>query len=62
MSQYDVSIMLVHFERQYVLESSVPVCESSQAHNGYLMLLGRDVLKDCLLIYDGKVPVLTIAF
>lgn len=59
---YDVSIRLVHVGRSYVLENSVPVVESSQSHNGFLVLLGRDILRDCLLIYDGPAKSVCIAF
>jgi hypothetical protein len=51
-SQYDVSIILVHNVTNRMF-AAVPVMGSNFAPQGFQGLLGRDILKDCLLIYTG---------
>lgn len=56
-----VSIVLAHPQRQYQFPSSVEVLESSLGHADCELLLGRDVLCNCLFILDGATR-FTIAF
>jgi|SRR5882724_3465802 len=50
--QFDVSIILVHplINRTFM---AIPVIESQLAHQGIQMLIGRDILNQCLFTYDG---------
>jgi hypothetical protein len=59
---YDVSIWLVDSRTQYVLEKSFPVICTSLKTQGIDMLLGRDMLGECLLVYDGIDRRFTLAF
>lgn len=60
---YDVSIYLVDNEKtSKVWERSFPVMCANLRAQGIDMLLGRDVLAECLLIYDGRFGSCTIAF
>lgn len=58
---YAISILLVHPQRNYHFSAPVEVIESSLGHGDCEMLLGRDVLGNCLFILDGAVR-FTIAF
>lgn len=58
---FDISLTLVHPNLQLRL-GALPVCESVLAHQGFEMLIGRDVLKQCLLVYDGQDDTFTLAF
>jgi len=58
---YDVSLILVH-PQLILTQHNVPVAEAQLAMQGIQALIGRDVLKSCLLIYDGQAGVFTLAF
>ena len=58
---YDVSLILVHPALQLTL-GNVAVAESQLMVQGIQALIGRDVLKNCLLVYDGALGVFTLAF
>lgn len=60
-SQYDVSIILLHPDLSFNL-SAVPVISADLKMQGIMALIGRDVLENCLLVYDGKQKVFTLAF
>lgn len=59
---YDISIWLFHAQSQHVVDRSFPVCCANLRAQGIDMLLGRDVLGDCLLVYDGPSGQFSIAF
>ena len=59
--QYDVSLMIVHPNLRRVF-SAIPVIESTLAHQGIDGLLGRDILSECLLVYNGEIGLFTLAF
>lgn len=48
-NQYDVGIIIPDFWHFH----AVPILESSLSHQGIDGLLGRDILKECILIYNG---------
>ena len=59
---YDVSLVLVSpvLSRTWFV---VPVTESpSHAVQGFEVLLGRDILGECLCVYDGRASVFMLAF
>jgi hypothetical protein len=60
-SQYDVSLILLHPMLTYTI-SAVPVIGSMLAIQGIQALIGRDVLANCLFIYDGRSGLFTWAF
>lgn len=59
--QYDVSLVLLHPKLNLTLQT-VPVAATHLAIQGIQGLIGRDVLKNCLFIYDGQVGLFTLAF
>jgi hypothetical protein len=60
-NQYDVSLVLIHQKLNLNL-FTVPVAESQLAIQGIQGLLGRDVLQNCLFVYDGQSGMFTLAF
>jgi hypothetical protein len=58
---YDVSLILVH-PSLTLTHQNVPVAEAQLAIQGIQALIGRDVLRLCLLVYDGQSGVCTLAF
>lgn len=58
---YDVSLMLVH-PQLILTQPNVPVAEAQLAIQGIQALVGRDILKSCLLVYDGQASAFTLAF
>ena len=42
--------------------SNVAVAEAQLSIQGIQALIGRDVLKNCLLVYDGQNGTFTLAF
>lgn len=62
MNMYDVALHLVHPESGHVLSRALPVLESRLDHQGFQMLLGRDLLESCLLVYDGATKTFALAF
>ncbi|MFN0132370.1 MAG: retropepsin-like aspartic protease [Phycisphaerales bacterium] len=61
-SVYDVSIWLYHAKTKHIFERSFPVCCAPLRVQGIDMLLGRDVLSECLLVYDGPSGRFSLAF
>jgi len=60
---YDVSLALVHPGQQFVRWfDAVPVMGASLAAQGIQGLVGRDILAQCLLVYDGQAGTFTLAF
>lgn len=59
--QYDVSLLISHTAINRVF-AAIPVIESNLVHQGIDGLLGRDVLSQCLLIYNGELGIYTLAF
>lgn len=60
-NQYDVSVTILHPALTYTFHA-MPVIESHLIHQGIHALIGRDVLKDCLFLYDGRNQTYTLAF
>lgn len=60
-NQYDVSLIIPHnaLSRQF---HAVPVVESKFSHQGIDGLLGRDVLNQCVFIYNGELGIYTLSF
>lgn len=59
--QYDVALMLTHPLRGRVF-STLPVMSSDFSLQSIQGLLGRDVLNECLLVYDGAAKIFSLAF
>ncbi len=60
-NQYDVSILLVHPQSTFAFHS-VPIVESHLAAQGIQALIGRDILQQCVLIYNGVMNFYTLNF
>lgn len=60
-NQYDVSLVLRHPNLSLTLWT-VAMAESQLLMQGIQALIGRDVLTNCLLVYDGQVGSFTLAF
>lgn len=59
---FDVAIHLYHAESKYILTRAVPVVASDTIGQQHEVLLGRDILADCLLVYNGPDRGITLAF
>lgn len=59
--QYDVGLVIPHPGISRVF-NSIEVLESSFKHQGIDGLLGRDVLRDCLFVYNGELNIYTLSF
>lgn len=60
-NQYDTSLIIPHPAINRIFEA-IPVIESQFSHQGIDGLLGRDVLKTCLFIYNGELGIYTLSF
>ena len=60
-NQYDVSLTLLHPALNFSF-FSIPVLESQLAIQGIQALIGRDLLRSCLFVYDGQAGIFTLAF
>jgi len=61
MNLYDVSLILMHPALTLSL-GNMAVGESQLSIQGIQALIGRDVLRRCLLVYDGQTGIFTLAF
>jgi len=59
--QFDVRIVLVHPKLSLTFWT-MPVIESQLTHQGIHVLIGRDVLTNCLFHYDGQSGLFSLAF
>lgn len=59
---FDVSIWLYHAATRHFMERSFPVMGANLRSQGIDILLGRDLLGECLLVYDGPERRFCIAF
>lgn len=60
--QFDVDIAVILDNGQYHFVSTLPVIESSLASQGIDGLLGRDVLSQGILIFNGTAKTFTLSF
>ena len=58
---YDVSLHLLHPAITLTLQN-VPVAEAQLSIQGIQALIGRDILRSCLFVYDGQSGIFTLAF
>ena len=58
---YDVRITLLHPELAFSFHA-VPVIAAPLKHLGVHALIGRDLLANCLLVYDGRNGTYSLAF
>lgn len=61
LNQYDVQIIILHPALTYSFHV-LPVIESVLGFQGFDVLIGRDVLAECLFVYDGRSGIFTLAF
>ncbi|HTA76756.1 MAG TPA: retroviral-like aspartic protease family protein [bacterium] len=57
---YDIALFLNHqgYSKPFL---TLPVAELKLAHQGFEVLIGRDVLDKCLFIYDGPSRIFTLS-
>lgn len=60
-NQFDISIILAHAKLSWQFHA-VPIIESQLQHQGIQALIGRDILQNCLLTYDGQAGLFALAF
>ena len=60
-NQYDISIILRHPLGGLTIHT-VSALETMLSNQGILILIGRDILKRCLFIYDGVTGIYTLSF
>ena len=58
---YDISIKIPHGDASLDF-NSIPAMESVLLNQGFHVLIGRDILSKCLLIYDGVANLCTLSF
>ncbi|MBK8267029.1 MAG: retroviral-like aspartic protease [Planctomycetes bacterium] len=60
--QYDVSIVLMHPKLSLTIYALPVISSAKLASQGFQVLIGRDVLRRCLFVYDGQTSLFTLAF
>lgn len=60
-NQYDVRIVLPHPALSFTI-AALGVIQSTLLNQGIGALIGRDVLANCLLTYDGRASIFILAF
>ena len=60
--QYDIGLVLVHSARQYKWCELLAVTGNDFSTSGFDVLIGRDVLAGCVLVYDGGANSFILAF
>lgn len=60
-NQYDASVHLISPDLTFTIHA-VPVIESELSDQGIEVLIGRDILSQCLLVYNGHTRIFTLAF
>jgi len=60
-SQYDVSLTILHPSLNRTF-NAIPVIETNIKHQGIDGLMGRDVLRHCLFVYNGELNIHTLSF
>jgi hypothetical protein len=60
-AEYDVAIGIYHPDYSRVFDA-VPVVAADFSTQGIQGLFGRDLLKSCLLVYDGAAALFCIGF
>ncbi|HSH39257.1 MAG TPA: hypothetical protein VK993_10755 [Chthoniobacterales bacterium] len=58
---YDIHLTLSHPALSFYI-GALPVIQSSLHHQGIQALIGRDVLGNCLLVYDGRAGIYILGF
>jgi hypothetical protein len=58
---YDIHLTLSHPALSFSI-TALPVIQSNLHHQGIQALIGRDVLANCLLVYDGRAGSYVLAF
>ena len=61
-NQYDISLVIAMGQQFYLAPLTIPVCEAPLSNLGIHALIGRDVLANSVLIYNGKGNVVSLAF
>jgi hypothetical protein len=60
---YDVGIMIPNGQEYPLIIPTLAVSASElYASQGFHALIGRDILSQCILIYNGKVPIFTLSY
>jgi hypothetical protein len=60
-STYDIHLTLSHPALSFYIPA-LPVIQSTLHHQGIQALIGRDVLANCLLVYDGRAGIYILGF
>ncbi len=60
--QYDITLVIDHPDGFPLFLPTIPVAEMELSMLGIEALIGRDVLDECLLIYDGKSQTFTLGY
>lgn len=60
-NQYDISLFLAHRVAPKFIQT-LPIIESDFSAQPIDGLLGRDVLRECLLVFDGEAQRFSLAF
>lgn len=63
-NQYDISVWLPiqRSAKPHNIRRTLPVIETDLSNQGIELLIGRNILEGCLLVYDGAAGSMTLAF
>ena len=61
-NQYDISLIVLMAPQFHIASLVIPVVESQLSNQGFHVLIGRDVLANALLVYNGKSGTASIGF
>jgi predicted aspartyl protease len=63
-NQYDIALLIPGADPTHaaLVRSTLPVTEHALAIQGIQALIGRDVLSDCVLIYNGTTNLFTLSY
>lgn len=60
---YDVGILIPNGQEPPLIIPTLAVCASElYSGQGFHVLIGRDILERCVLIYNGKIPYVTLSY
>jgi len=61
-NQYDVALAIPSGVGAFHMLPTLAVTGASLSHQGFEALIGRDILKDCILVYNGSMGFFTLAY
>jgi hypothetical protein len=60
--QYDVALLIPHATLTPLVRLTIAVASVELLAQGFHVLIGRDILKDCVLVYNGTEDLFILAY